>query len=60
VSLCEPELDAYIAPIDLPERSQGAPKNRREWLDVVRRADAQDAHERQVSHILRKCWNSSA
>ena len=60
MSLGELELDADVAVIDLPERRQGAPKDSRERLDVIRCVNAQDADEREVFGILRKYWNRVA
>src|SRR5437773_7508624 len=60
MALGEPEIDADVAPIDLPERGQGIPKNRWEWLDIICRVNAQDADKRQVCRILRICRYSDA
>jgi hypothetical protein len=54
MSLGEPELDADVAVIDLPERCQCIPKNTRERLNVIWGVDAQNANEREVFRTLRK------
>jgi hypothetical protein len=55
MALGEPDLQADIAAIDQPQRRQRILEPRRRGLDRVRRVDAQDADNRQVSGILRKC-----
>jgi hypothetical protein len=55
--LGKPDLEADIAAIDQPECRQRVPEPGRERLDAVRRVAPQDANDRQVVGILRKCRN---
>jgi len=58
--LGKPDLEADIAAIDQPERRQRIPDPRGRRLDGVRRVAPQDADDRQVVGILRKCRNGGA
>ena len=60
IALGEPDLEADVAAIDQPQRRQCIPEPRGGRLDGVRRVDAQDADNRQVFGILRKCRDGGA
>src|SRR6266404_1120799 len=60
MALGEPDLDADVAAIDQPEGRQRILEPRGEWLDIVRRVDAQDADNRQVFGVLCQCRDGGA
>jgi hypothetical protein len=60
MALCEPELDADVVAIDLPERCQGGSPQRRRGFIAFRCVDAQETDEWRVSSILRKYRNRGA
>jgi hypothetical protein len=55
-----PDLEADVAAIDQPEGRQRILEPRGERLGIVRRVVSQDADDRQVFVILRKCREGSA